>query len=545
MIEAGHLLLRSRERNHHRKKAREQSLPHAGKNPARIQWQQINAEIRGRIRDAITHLTSLPLVSYAAQIARIARDPGCTKLKPSDRVFHPLLRAARSVREVGGIHSHLRQVAIKRFQPTGMPIMLLVRLVASLLLLLNLVCSSAAGTLDAAMAAYGAGNYADALRLLKPLAQKGQPFAQYTLGYMFAFGKGVPKNQRRAVKWIGKAADQGLPAAEYYLGLAYSFGRGVPKNYTEAAEWFSKAAHQDFPPAQYHLGEALAHGTGVPKNLPAAVAWYRKSAIQGYADAQATLGGILMFGKGEAVPLDYDEAIKWDRLAANQNNQFGQLNLGLAYAAGDGVPQDYVLAYMWLNIASAKGGLIAGLVGSPERKLLERQMTQQQIAEAQDLARRWKPKKPHKEGQPSEDPSKIRQFVGTADSKIRVPLKAVDGVLAVPVELNGAVKLDFTVDSGAADVSIPSDVFSTLRRTGTIKSADLLPSRAYLLADGSKSESLRFRINSLKIGGLIIHDVPASVSNTHGLLLLGQSFLERFKSWSIDNNRHELDLEVR
>ena len=37
----------------------------------------------------------------------------------------------------------------------------------------------------------------------------------------------------------------------------------------------------------------------------------------------------------------------------------------------------------------------------------------------------------------------------------------------VPVQINGAITLDFTVDSGAADVSVPADVFSTLARTET------------------------------------------------------------------------------
>ena len=43
------------------------------------------------------------------------------------------------------------------------------------------------------------------------------------------------------------------------------------------------------------------------------------------------------------------------------------------------------------------------------------------------------------------------------------------GVYVVPVLINNAITLDFIVDSGAADVSIPADVVMTLMRTGTIK----------------------------------------------------------------------------
>jgi predicted aspartyl protease len=95
----------------------------------------------------------------------------------------------------------------------------------------------------------------------------------------------------------------------------------------------------------------------------------------------------------------------------------------------------------------------------------------------------------------------------------------------------------------ASDVSVPADVFSTLKRTGTIKHTDVLRQRTYVLADGSKSQSATFTIRSLKVGDMVIENVRASVAPTQGPLLLGQSFLERFKSWSINNTKHELLLE--
>ena len=52
-------------------------------------------------------------------------------------------------------------------------------------------------------------------------------------------------------------------------------------------------------------------------------------------------------------------------------------------------------------------------------------------------------------------------------------MKKVGGTFVVPIEINGTMTLDFTIDSGAADVSVPLDVFSTLRRQGTIEDADI------------------------------------------------------------------------
>jgi clan AA aspartic protease (TIGR02281 family) len=140
----------------------------------------------------------------------------------------------------------------------------------------------------------------------------------------------------------------------------------------------------------------------------------------------------------------------------------------------------------------------------------------------------------HSRGEPSQAPS---------PQKPDVPLKNDGGVFAVPVEINGAITLDFAVDSGSADVSIPLDVFSTLKRTGTIMEPDILGHGTYVLADGSKSRSVRFKIRSLKVGDRVLENVPASVAASGGMLLLGQSFLGRFKTWSIDNAKHKLVLE--
>jgi len=138
---------------------------------------------------------------------------------------------------------------------------------------------------------------------------------------------------------------------------------------------------------------------------------------------------------------------------------------------------------------------------------------------------------------PQEEPSK------TPSSQADVPLRKNGGIFVVPVEINGAITLEFGVDSGAADVSIPLDVFSTLKRTGTIKDSDILGRKTYVLADGSKSQSVTFKIRSLKVGDRIVENVTGSVAPSGGTLLLGQSFLGRFKAWSIDNKKQKLVLE--
>jgi predicted aspartyl protease len=135
------------------------------------------------------------------------------------------------------------------------------------------------------------------------------------------------------------------------------------------------------------------------------------------------------------------------------------------------------------------------------------------------------------------------QAPGPAAGTVEVALEASHGTLYVPVRVNDAIDLKFVVDSGASDVSIPDDVFRTLVRQGSIRRSDYLGARIFVLADGAHVPSQTFVLRSLKVGGREIRDVTASVSNAHGTLLLGQSFLRRFKSWSIDNRRKVLVLQ--
>lgn len=124
----------------------------------------------------------------------------------------------------------------------------------------------------------------------------------------------------------------------------------------------------------------------------------------------------------------------------------------------------------------------------------------------------------------------------------RVLLASTGGILVAPVVVNNSMKLNFLVDSGASDVSIPSDVFSSLLRNGAIAQADITGSRQFVDANGETTRAKVFVIRSLKVGNVEVSGVEADVAPVNAPLLLGQSFLKRFKSWSIDNATQELIL---
>ncbi len=131
---------------------------------------------------------------------------------------------------------------------------------------------------------------------------------------------------------------------------------------------------------------------------------------------------------------------------------------------------------------------------------------------------------------------------GPGGSATQVQMNLDGGVYVVPVRFNEAITLNAVVDSGATDVSVPADVVMTLVRTGTITDDDFLGEQTYRLADGSQVPSQRFRLRSLKVGDIAIENVEASIADVKATILLGQSFLGRFHSWSVDNNRHLLIL---
>lgn len=96
----------------------------------------------------------------------------------------------------------------------------------------------------------------------------------------------------------------------------------------------------------------------------------------------------LIYDHGQGVPQDHAEAAKWYRKAADQGYATAQGILGSTYYYGRGVPQNYVLAHMWFNLAAAKGDGDS----LKNRDLVASEMTPIDIAEAQRLAREWKPK---------------------------------------------------------------------------------------------------------------------------------------------------------
>ncbi len=144
-------------------------------------------------------------------------------------------------------------------------------------------------------------------------------------------------------------ADQGDPVAQLNVGLMYLKGIKMKKDPNEAARWLKQAAQQGQVEAQYRLGILYEEGIGV---------------IQ-----------------------DYEQGVYWVRMAAEHGMARALYQMGIIYDLGLGVPIDHIQAYVWYNLAAA-GGEVGAVA---HRADVARNMTRNEISEAQRLSRLWKP----------------------------------------------------------------------------------------------------------------------------------------------------------
>jgi predicted aspartyl protease len=322
----------------------------------------------------------------------------------------------------------------------------------------------------------------------------------------YYYGRGVPENQTRARQYLSEAAQIGFEWA--VLLIAQEEEKSAPQ---KALDAYLRLARNDNCIAQARIADAYATGTLVQKNLTQAYfwnlrakagEWRRKSNV----DYDSTRG--ISYNSGDAKPCGQADHFSADVLEIKIKTHM-LLTADLKQAAEDA-------AAHW-----AKGG-VEHLLPAPATNAAASEVGSPKAV--------------------TNTPPLSPAVNKTSPPVVEVPLKEDSGIFVVPVEINGAITLDFAVDSGAGNVTIPADVYYTLVRTGTIKDSDIVGQRTVILADGSQSKLPTFTIRSLRVGDKIIENVNANVLPLEGQLLLGQSFFARFKSWSLDNTRRVLVL---
>ena len=169
----------------------------------------------------------------------------------------------------------------------------------------NLAVNQAVGevVLQKGREAYQRKDYAEAMRWAREAADQGYAAAQFDIGVLYEFGRGVTQDYGEAMRWYRKAADQGNALAQLNIGVLYRYGRGVAQDYGEAMRWYRKAADQGNAMAQHNIGNLYEHGWGVAQDSAEAQVWMQKAAAAGNADAKRWLASHQASGLSSIVTL--------------------------------------------------------------------------------------------------------------------------------------------------------------------------------------------------------------------------------------------------
>lgn len=182
---------------------------------------------------------------------------------------------------------------------------------------LVLAAAAAHADYDSGKKAYDAGDYAAAMREWRPLAEAGDAKAQWGMGRIYSFGRGVEVDEEEAVKWYARSARQGDMYAQHALGYNLNNGLGVPMdglNKLRARCLYLLSAKQGYARAQYalylHFFKTGDHDKGNR--------WYYRALAQGQPGA--------MFEQGRAMvwnPLVFDktEAYMYLILSARKDHE--------------------------------------------------------------------------------------------------------------------------------------------------------------------------------------------------------------------------------
>jgi len=143
----------------------------------------------------------------------------------------------------------------------------------------------AAQSVRAGIEAWQKADYAGAVAIWRPLADKGDADAAFNLGQAYRLGRGLQQDMAAAQGWYELAARKGHVDAQATLGLML-FQTG---NQTGGLRWLRMAASKGEPRAMLIYGTALFNGDGMPRDPLLGYLYVTRAAETGLEPARATL----------------------------------------------------------------------------------------------------------------------------------------------------------------------------------------------------------------------------------------------------------------
>jgi len=196
---------------------------------------------------------------------------------------------------------------------------------------------------------------AKALEYFKMAAEQGNAEAANAIGSFYLIGLTVPKDDHLAAEWFGKGAENGSALAKMNLARLYVEERGGLSGKDKGLTLMQEAAAMNLPDAQAYLADYYYFGIDGFLEADRAKAFPHADAAAkgGIATAMNMLGLMKQFGTGTS--MDLAEAEKWFRKAALLGNPKAQTNIGFLLEPEGEDKKKRIEGTAWLIIATANG----------------------------------------------------------------------------------------------------------------------------------------------------------------------------------------------
>ncbi len=210
---------------------------------------------------------------------------------------------------------------------------------------------------DPAYGAFQRGLYKTAYNLALVRAEAGDAAAQTLVAEILSRGLGMRRDDKSAAGWYQRAAEQGMPEAQFQYALMLLDGKYVPKDVKQAHALMEAAAEAGNRLAQFNLAQLIVDREVDDAGRARAVSYYERAAKAGLADAQYAMAQVYLNGFGGR-KVDLHQARNWLTLAARQNFDTAEVDLGTWLIEGRGGERDLRSGFSWIKRA-ADGGNIA------------------------------------------------------------------------------------------------------------------------------------------------------------------------------------------
>jgi hypothetical protein len=160
------------------------------------------------------------------------------------------------------------------------------------------------------------------IKILRELADEGNPFGLVQYAHAYEKGDGVPESKEIAANLFKQAADQNDPSGLVEFALCLQEGKGVLKDLAEAARYCKRAVDLGDPEAIYVYARMLRYANGVNRDFRESARMFRVAADAGHGLAAEQYADLVE--QGLAAEDDPAIAIRYYKMSSDCGCPDGQ-----------------------------------------------------------------------------------------------------------------------------------------------------------------------------------------------------------------------------